>query len=280
MFTLMAALEHGEIPADTVLGSFPCPIPDPNSVEKVWSPTNAEGAAAGVLSLTDATVNSVNCAYARLVKLVGPDRVVDVARRMGIRKADLQPVLSVTLGTMDVTPLEMAAAYATLANDGEYREPYLIDRIEDREGHILYKQEVRSERAVSVQDARTVLQTITQVVQRGTGTAAQIPGWQVGGKTGSTDLNQDAWFVGVTPKLATAVWMGAPGGKVSMYNVGAFPRVYGGTYPAMIFGAYMKQFLADQAPVGFAPPDPVPNQRPGRYLALPNEPAVVPPRGR
>jgi len=268
MLTLMAALEHGEIPADTILGSYPCVIPDPNSVEKVWDPSNVEGQAAGVLTLTEATVNSVNCAYARLIKLVGPEKVVDVARRMGIKNADLNPYLSLTLGTADVTPLEMATAYATLANDGEYHEPYFIDRVEDRDGTVLFKQSTKGERAVSVSDARRVTQTLTQVVQRGTGTAAQVPGWQVAGKTGSTDLNQDAWFVGVTPRLATAVWMGSPAGKVSMYNVGDFPRVYGGTYPAMIFAAFMKQFLAGQAVVDFAEPERVPNQRAPRYLSL------------
>ena len=276
MLTLMAALEHGEIPADTILGSAPCAIPDPGSVERVWNPSNVEGQAAGVLSLTDATVNSVNCAYARLVKLVGPERVVDVARRMGIRKAGLQPLLSITLGSIDVTPLEMATAYATLANDGEYREPYFIDRVEDDAGNVLFSQAGTPERAVSVDHARTVAQVLTQVVERGTGTAAKVSNWQVAGKTGSTDLNQDAWFVGATPKLATAVWMGSPAGKVSMYNVGGVPRVYGGTYPARIFGAYMGQVLGGHAPVGFPVPAAVPNQRPPRFLAVPTEAGVQP----
>ena len=269
MLTLMAALEHGEIPADTISGAYPCVIPDPNSVEKKWDPSNVEGQGGYTMSLTEATVQSVNCAYARLIKLVGPDKVVDIARRMGIKKAALQPLLSLTLGSIDVTPLEMATAYATLANDGEYREPYFIDRIEDRDGNVLYKSTLKSERAVSVQHARTATQTLTQVVQRGTGTAAQVPRWQVAGKTGSTDNNADAWFVGVTPKLATAVWMGAPATNgIPMHNVGAFPRVYGGTYPAMIFGTFMRQFLAGQTPVDFAVPDRVPNQRAPKYLDL------------
>jgi penicillin-binding protein 1A len=272
MFTLMAALEQGEIPADTILGSYPCVIPDPNSIAGKWDPTNAEGESAGVLTLTDATVESVNCAYARLVKLVGPDKVVDVARRMGVKNADLQPVLSITLGSRDVTPLEMASAYSTLANDGEYHEPYFIDRVEDRDGNVLFKQAIKPERAVSVANARTVVQTLEQVVQRGTGVAAAVPKWQVAGKTGSTDNNVDAWFVGVTPKLATAVWMGDPASNDnSMYNVGVFPKVFGGTYPAMIFSAYMKQFLAGQAVVDFALPDRVPNQRAPKYLNLEGE---------
>ncbi len=269
MLTLMAALEHGEIPADTISGIAPCVIANPTSIDEIWDPSNVEGQGGGIMTLTEATVQSVNCAYARLIKLVGPDKVVDVARRMGIKKADLRPDLAITLGAREVTPLEMATAYATLANDGEYHEPYFIDRIEDRDGNLLFKQSTKGERAVSVANARTVTQTLTQVVQRGTGTAAQVPRWQVAGKTGSADRNADAWFVGVTPKLATAVWMGDPASNEnSMINVGAFPRVYGGTYPAMIFSAFMKQFLAGQTVVDFAPPDRVPNQRAPKFLEL------------
>jgi len=269
MLTLMAALEHGEIPADTIAGTAPCVIANPTSVDEIWDPSNVEGQGGGIMSLTEATVQSVNCAYARLIKLVGPDKVVDVARRMGIKDANLRPDLAITLGAREVTPLEMATAYATLANDGEYHEPYFIDRIEDRDGNVLFKQSTKGERAVSAVNARTVTQTLTQVVQRGTGTAAQVPRWQVAGKTGSTDRNADAWFVGVTPKLATAVWMGDPASNENtMIDVGAFPRVYGGTYPAMIFSAFMKQFLAGQTVVDFAPPERVPNQRAPKFLEL------------
>ena len=272
MLTLMAALEAGHIPGDTILGSAPCVIPDPKSVEGKWDPKNVEGQAGGVLTLTDATVSSVNCAYARLIKLVTPEKVVEVSRRMGIKNADLQPFLSLTLGSVDVTPLEMATAYATLANDGEYHEPYFIDRIEDRDGNVLYKSSTKGERAVSVQNARTALQILTQVVSRGTGTAAQVPRWQVAGKTGSTDAEADAWFVGVTPRLASAVWMGAPAGYgTPMRNVGPYPIVYGGTYPAQIYGAFMRQFLAGQQVIDFAAPDRVPNQRAPRFLQVDGE---------
>jgi membrane peptidoglycan carboxypeptidase len=275
MFTLMAAIEAGDIPADTILGTSPCNIPNPGGEDDPWKTQNNEGESAGLLTLTEATVSSVNCAYARLIKLVGPDKVVDVAKRMGIGYSSpvpLTPNLSLTLGTSDVTPLDMASAYATLATDGEHHEPYFIDRVEDRDGKVLYKAAyTKGDRAVSVQNARTVTSVLQQVVQRGTGTAAAIPRWTVAGKTGSTDNNTDAWFVGVTPKLATAVWMGAPAGKVAMYNVGIFPKVFGGTYPAMIFNDYMKQFLDGQAPVDFPPPDRVPNQRFPKTLVLQGE---------
>jgi penicillin-binding protein 1A len=282
-FTLMAGLEAGDIPADTILGTSPCNIPNPGSVDDPWKAQNNEGEAAGIITLTDATVESVNCAYARLIKLVGPDKVVDVAHRMGVGNGTdhssptpLTPDLALTLGTSDVTPLDMASAYATLATDGEHHEPYFIDRVEDKDGKVLYKANEKGERAVSVQNARTELSVLQQVVIRGTGVAAAVPKWTVAGKTGSTDNNTDAWFVGVTPKLATAVWMGAPSGKVPMYNVGIFPKVFGGTYPAMIFSDYMTKFLAGQTPIEFAAPDKVPNQRPPKTLVLPNEPAPTP----
>jgi penicillin-binding protein 1A len=165
----------------------------------------------------------------------------------------------------------MASAYATLASDGEHHEPYFIDGIEDKDGNVLYKNPHKVDRAVSVQNARTVTSVLQQVVQFGTGTAAAVPGWGVAGKTGSTDDNADGWFVGVTSKLSTAVWMGSPAGRVPMYNVGIFPKVFGGTYPAMVYADFMKKALQGQTPVQLAPPDKVPNQRAPKFLELKDE---------
>lgn len=267
VFTLMAALESGFTPNDTVLGSAPCAIPDPGSVEGAWMPDNVEGGASGVLSITDATVSSVNCAYARLVKLVGPDKVVDVAKRMGIT-SPLEPYLSITLGAQDVTPLDMASAYGTLAADGERRAPHFVDQVDDREGNVLVKADTAGTRVFDAQLARTATQTLTQVVQRGTGRAAAVPDWTVAGKTGSSDLNQNAWFVGYTPTLSTAVWMGSPSGYVSMTNVGGI-TVYGGTYPARVFQQFMAAALATGPVVEFPPPDPSGGF--SQYRGLPNE---------
>jgi len=267
-FTLAAALENGLQTNDTILGSAPCTIADPGSVEGVWKPDNVEGGSAGTLSLTEATVSSVNCAYARLVKLVGPDKVVDVAHRMGITN-HLDPYLSITLGAQDVTPLQMASAYATFAADGEYHSPYVVDRVEDRDGNVIFRNSPKGERAISAQVARQVNEVLTQVVQRGTGTAARVSGWDVGGKTGSTDNNTNAWFVGYTRTLSTAVWMGAPGEYISMRNVNGV-TVYGGTYPAQIWGSFTRKALASTEPVDFTSPDRS-NLRGSKFLALPGE---------
>jgi penicillin-binding protein 1A len=257
MFTLMAAIEQGVMPNDLISGAYPCPIPNPGSVDDPWTPTNVEGQGAGVMTLQQATTNSVNCAYARLIKLIGPQKVVDVAHRMGITNP-LGAHLSLTLGSEPVTPLQMASAYGTLAADGIYHEPYFIDRVDGRDGTLLWNHVDKARSAVSPQNARLVTQMLTQVVSGGTGTAAAIPGRQVAGKTGSADENADAWFVGFTPQLSTAVWMGAPQARVSMYNVGIFPRVYGGTYPAMIFGSYMRAVLDGFPPIPFQAPGPLP----------------------
>ncbi len=272
-FTLVAALENGLQPNDSILGSAPCVIPDPGSVEGVWKPNNVEGGSSGTLTLTDATVSSVNCAYARLVKLVGPDKVVDAAHRMGVTN-ELQPFLSITLGAQDVTPLQMASSYATLAADGEYHAPFVVDRVVDRDGKVIFRNQPEGERAISVQVARQVNQVLTQVVQRGTGTAARVSGWDVGGKTGSTDNNTDAWFVGYTRTMATAVWMGAPAENISMRNVNGV-TVYGGTYPAQIWGSYTRKALAGTEPIDFIAPDRS-GQRASKFLALAGEKA--PPR--
>jgi penicillin-binding protein 1A len=276
-FTLAAALEAGYLPNDVISGAYPCRIPDPDSVEGIWEPRNVEGSLGGSMTLTDATVSSVNCAYARLVKLVGPQRVADVAKRLGVMEP-LPPLLSITLGALDTTPLSMASAYATLAADGERRPPYVVERVEDRNGKVILKAEPKAERAISVQNARTITQVLTQVVSRGTGTAAQIPGWTAGvaGKTGSADNNLNAWFVGYTPQLSTAVWMGTPGTlQRPMTNVGGV-TVYGGTYPAMIWGAYMRALEAGKPPQRFTPPEVLTTRAP-RTLVLPGElPPVFP----
>jgi len=275
-FTLLAALEAGYIPQDSILGSAPCPVPNPGGVPDPWEPNNVDGQAAGVLTLEQATINSVNCAYARLVKIVGPQKVAELATKMGVTK-QLQPNLSLTLGSSGVSALDMASAYATLAADGERHTPFVIDRVEDRNGEVIFANTPKGERAVSVQHARTVNQVLTQVVERGTGVAARVPRWQVAGKTGSTDNNVDAWFVGHTAKLATAVWMGHPEEQIPMYNVGGVSRVYGGTFPAEIFGEYTAAALAGQDPVPLPPPDRVRNQRAPKFLEMVGERFPSPP---
>lgn len=269
--TLVAGLEAGYLPEDQILSWAPCEIPNPGGDPDPWVVNNAGGAPIA-MTLDQATARSVNCAYARLVKLVGAPALVDVANRMGIVEP-LAANLSLALGTASVTPLEMATVYATLANDGERRRPYFVERIE-KGGEVVLEAEPAPVQAIEVDTARTAIEVLTGVVQGGTGTAARVPGWRLFGKTGSTDDNADAWFAGSTPDLTTVVWMGAPEGRVEMANVGGI-RVFGGTYPARIFGAYMTAALEGVAPRGFPAPESR-ITRPPRLLLLAGESPPVP----
>jgi len=253
-YVLLAALEAGYGPNDIVDGSSPCTITVPGF--EPYTPGNYEGSAGGRMSITDAMTRSVNCAYARLGVDVGLDKVVDMAARLGLPRKRLEPYPSISLGAEEATPLEMASAYATMANDGYYHEPRFVEKVLDRNDKVLFEGPDKGRRAVSAQTARLAISVLRTVVERGTGVRARIPGRDVAGKTGTSQEYENAWFVGFTPQLSTAVWMGSPEGNIPMNNVGGI-RVAGGTYPARIWSAFMADALADQPAVPFPPPDPV-----------------------
>lgn len=252
IFVLLAALEAGYSPNDTIDGTSPCTLKVPGF--DVYKPGNYEGAAGGVMSLTDATTRSVNCAYARLGLAVGLDKVVDMAANLGIPRDRLDPFPSISLGAEEVTPLEMAAAYAAIANDGVYIPPTFVERVLDRRGKVIFEDQARGKRAFSAETARQAVQVMRNVVDRGTGRAARLPGRQVAGKTGTSQNYENAWFVGFTPQLATSVWMGSPIGNVPMTNVGG-RKVTGGSYPATIWGRFMAHALEGVPAVRFTAPD-------------------------
>jgi penicillin-binding protein 1A len=280
---LAAALENGFSTNDTIDGTAPCTISLPGAGPYVAN--NAE-AGAGVMSLLDATANSVNCAYIRLGVDVGLPKIVDTAHRLGIpATVKLGTTPSLSIGTYEVTPEQMASVYATLAADGVHRTPSLVERITDSSTTALYQANPIATQAVSPQIARTTTQALEAVVQRGTGTAAQLSGRAVAGKTGTTDNLANAWFVGYTPQLATAVWMGSPTGQVPMHGVGGVD-VFGGTYPARVFRDFMSAGLAGQPVASFTAPDQsqippghflIAQDSPGALTSPPPPPAPPPP---
>ncbi|HWC37158.1 MAG TPA: transglycosylase domain-containing protein, partial [Acidimicrobiales bacterium] len=251
-FVLMAALENGYSPNDSIDGTAPCTIQYPGSGPYVAN--NAEPGG-GVMNLWDATANSVNCAYIRLGVDVGLPKVADVAHRMGIpAKVRLAASPSLSIGTYEVTPLEMASAYSTLAADGVHHAPSFVEKVTDSANNVDFGGADKGDRVVSAQNARVVTQALQGVVQRGTGTAAALSDRPVAGKTGTTDNFANAWFVGYTPQLVTAVWMGSPAGLVPMTDVGG-TSVFGGTFPARIFHDYMSSALSGQPVQDFTAPD-------------------------
>ena len=261
-YVLLAALEAGHSPNDIVNGTSPCTIKAPGFAP--YTPGNYEGSAGGSMTITVATARSVNCAYARLGVEVGLDKVVDMAARLGLPKKRLQPYPSISLGAEEATPLEMASAYATIANDGFYRQPRFVERVLDRRGKVVFEGPDEGRRAVSPETARVAISVLRAVVERGTGTRARLAGREVAGKTGTSQEYENAWFVGFTPQLATAVWMGSPVGNVPMTSVGGI-RVVGGSYPARIWNAYMTDALAGLPSVPFPSSGPV-----GRGEAVPD----------
>jgi penicillin-binding protein 1A len=241
-FVLAAALDAGISP-DSVWESsglrnqLVCGTP--------WSPDNYEGGGSGPVSVRDATRRSVNGVYARLMEKLCPNRVAEMAERLGV--SPIPPnkrVPSMALGSAEVRPIDMASAYATLANLGEYHKPTFFEEVDHRSGKEVIGQASRPERRVSAALAWQVTDILKGVVRGGTGTAANI-GRPAAGKTGTNQEYRDAWFVGYTPQLAVAVWMGYPDGQKSMYNVQG-RRVSGGSFPALVWHDFMAVAMANQ----------------------------------
>ncbi|HEV2368803.1 MAG TPA: transglycosylase domain-containing protein, partial [Acidimicrobiales bacterium] len=219
-----------------------------------WDVRNYEGEPTGSMNLVEATVVSDNTVYAQLMMDVGPAAVVSTAARLGIT-SPLKAYPSAALGANDVNPLEMAAAYATLANDGVYNPPYYVSEIDGPDGKVLYKHSAAPQRAVSVDVARQVTAVLQQVVDQGTGVKARI-GRPVAGKTGTTDNWADAWFVGATPQLVAAVWVGYSDAERPMVPPATPFAVTGGTWPAQTFQLYASSALANQPVIDFPPAPP------------------------
>lgn len=202
--TLAGFIEAGYSP-DTSRFEGPATIEVETAIETV-EVHNFEDQGFGELTVRDATENSVNTVYMQMIDKVGPAAVVDLAHRMGI-SSDVPEVPSIALGTASVTPLEMASGYTAFAAGGVHRTPTLIRSVEEADGDVVFEQEPEENQAMSPQAAGLVTDILTEVVEDGTGTAAQI-GRPVAGKTGTTDDGRDAWFVGYTPQVVTAVWVG------------------------------------------------------------------------
>lgn len=198
-----AALEQG-VPPGTVLSDTPLALP--SGTRKLWRPTNFRGEYRGSLSLAEALVHSSNVAAVRLLRQTGLDPVVRLSGRLGIT-APLQHDLTLALGASPVSVLELTAAYTAFANRGLFHKPVGITRVQDRNGRITPWPQSPAERALAPRTADWLHTVMAQVVQRGTGTNARgVRG--ASGKTGTTDNNIDAWFVGSAPGLTTGVWIG------------------------------------------------------------------------
>ncbi len=253
-FVLGAALEAGVPLSKTYDAPATLTIPQPGG-QPPWVVNNYDGTGRGRMDLTEATVNSVNTVYAQLVTDIGVRPVLDLAAKMGVRSPQA-PVPSAALGSNGATVLDMASAYDTLAGDGMHTDPVFVTRVTTTDGTVLYQAPIIRKRVLPEATARTITDVLQQVVTRGTGVNARI-GRPVAGKTGTSDNWADAWFVGYTPQLVAAVWVGFPPDEIKMRPPTTRITVTGGSWPAQIWQLFAGGALAETTVSGFpavAPP--------------------------
>jgi penicillin-binding protein 1A len=233
-FVLTEAIREGINPDSTMYMSAPFHWqPDPQS--EPWDVKTYDGSYYGPSTLTQSTLRSDNSVYARLTLDLGPEKIVTLAHKMGI-KTKLQPVASIGLGSNSVGVLEMASAYATIASGGVYSQPMAIRKVVLPSGKVDRGAgwgHPKRKRVFTDGVAYQVARILKMNVQAGTGTGAN-PGFVAGGKTGTTDDFGDAWFAGITTNASTVVWVGYPNAKIPMTAVHGI-RVAGGTFPATIW---------------------------------------------
>lgn len=297
-FTLLTAIEENISTASTFSGASPAIISDPECADPdgtLWDVSNFGGASYGTMTLDQATTNSVNTVYAQLAAEVGPSAIAEVLDKFDFDREntdaerEIPAVCSLSLGTLDVTPIEMARAYAGFAGRGALPEVMPIRYIEDSQGNCVkaYRTDKDADNCADEERARTdqvveensvdvLNQTLTHVVQGGTATAANI-GRPVAGKTGTTQNHANAWFAGYVPQLATVVWMGYPIVQTKADPEGYIPlmeycsdtelcrpvhgiSVTGGSFPAQIWAAFMSIAVADMEVLSFPIPADFPDE--------------------
>jgi len=239
-FVLATALAQGISP-ETHLVSRPVTI---SLGDRNWYVRNYEGANLGSIDLQTATAQSDNTVYAQLTQLVGPANVAALARRLGITR-HLNPYFAIGLGADPVSPLEMARAYSAFANGGFridgsifHDTPRAIVSVNGRPNHAV------GVPVLPANNAALVDALLERVIGEGTGRRAALPdGRPEAGKTGTTENYGDAWFVGYTPQLVAAVWVGYPNSLRPMLTEYHGKPVAGGTYPALIWKSFMEQAL-------------------------------------
>jgi penicillin-binding protein 1A len=241
-FIYYAAFATGKYGADSTISDSPVGYPDGDGM---YYPQNYDRSFGGAMTLRRALETSRNIPAVKLGQEVGLNKVVEICRSIGI-KSPIDPVVSLPLGAVDLTPMEMAGAYATFANNGWYSETTLIAQVTDSSGNVLLDNTPKPRLVLDSWASASLNDAMQGVISRGTATSAQI-GRPAAGKTGTTSSERDIWFVGYVPQLATAVWVGND--DYSPLGQGAT----GGTYVAPIWRDFMSQALADVPVERFRP---------------------------
>ncbi|MHA6250012.1 penicillin-binding protein 1A [Pontibacter sp. CAU 1760] len=242
-----AALEKGIAPCTF----FPNQLQTYEAYDN-WTPKNATGQYGGEYSMRGALAHSVNTVSAQLIMEAGVDRTVELAEKFGI-SSKLPAVPSLALGTADISLLEMVSAYATFANNGFRVSPTYIEKITDRNGNVIrqHRPDSRGRRVLSGKNAAIMLHLMKGVVEEGS--AAKLRSqfglqMEIAGKTGTTQENADGWFIGITPKLVTGVWVGAESPKVRFRTLALGQ---GSSTALPVWGDFMRRIALDPAYPGF-----------------------------
>jgi penicillin-binding protein 1A len=276
IFVLAAALQAGVEGIDLIDGTLPCTLPNPGNEEEPFR--IEQGVSRPLGSVAEMTWYSINCAYSRLAQIVGLNRVVDTTYRMSQSmyltrdSYKIQPFASYATGANEMSPLDMASGAQTIANGGVHMQPYFVDRIEGPNG-VMYEHSDPGQEVLPKDVAAKAVDIMKGVMIKGTGRRSALDNERPSaGKTGTQDDNTNAWFVGMTPQLTTAVWVGDPKAYTPMVNIPEFKkagvdRVQGSTFPAGIWKNYTDSALAN-VPVVDWEEVPAPT-RPSSRLYLP-----------
>jgi penicillin-binding protein 1A len=231
-FVYYAAFATGRYTPASLVADTPVSYPDGY---RSYSPRNYDGGFMGNIPIRLALEVSRNVPAVKLGQAVGVNQIIEICRTLGI-KSPMQPVTSLPLGAVDLSPMEMAGAYATFASNGWHADPTFIVQVSDSSGNVVLDNTPRPQLVLDPWATASLTDVLQGVVARGTGKAAQI-GRPVAGKTGTTDSQRDVWFVGYVPQLATAVWVGND--NYAPLRAGAT----GGTYAAPVWRDFMQAAL-------------------------------------
>ncbi len=237
-FAYAAAIDSGYTPTSLILDA-PIRYEDPNADEKIYEPSNYDGKYEGWVTLRRALEASRNIPAVRLTEQIGPERVAEMARRLGL-EGPLPPYLSLPLGSAEATLLEMVSAYSSFPNQGIRMRPFFVRKVTDRDENLLEETHPKAASAIRADTAYIITNLMKGVIRRGTGVRAARLGRPLGGKTGTTNDYTDAWFIGFDPRLAAGVWVGFDQKQtLGESEVGARAAL-----PAWI--EFMEQVLADR----------------------------------
>jgi 1A family penicillin-binding protein len=270
-FVYLTAFSHGVSPTATMSDQVVTYMVNGHA----YAPHNYQGEREGTMTLRRALELSNNVVTIKLLNQIGPESVVDTARRIGL-KSPLKPTLALGLGAYEVTPLELASAYGVFAANGVRNEPIAYWNVRDGYGRLLEEHHPNPQRVYDEAPIRLLTNVLEGVIRQGTGTAAKI-GRPVAGKTGTTSDSHDAWFVGYTPQLVVAIWTGNDSNRPMTRSAA------GGVVVAPTWGRFVSEVLKPVPVATFLPPIPIARpvatgsarpKPPGPATASPHVPAT------